>query len=95
MEDIIEGAVQRTDVGSYLALEPTVAERIITKVKNVVEASASLLEGSPILLVSPTTRMYIRRLMERFLPDLVILSHNEIVATAKIKTLKVVGLNAN
>lgn len=95
MEDIIEGAVQKTEVGSYLALEPTVAERIITKVKNVVEASASLLEGSPILLVSPITRMYIRRLMERFLPDLVILSHNEIVATAKIKTLKVVGLNAN
>ena len=95
VEDIIESSVQKTDVTSYLALEPNIAERIITRVKTAVELATPHMEGQPVLLVSPTIRMYLRRLMERFLPDLVILSHNEIAATARIKTLSVVGLNAN
>jgi len=46
-------------------------------------------------LSSPFVRIYLRRLTERFLPDLVVLSHNEVVPTVQIKTLKVVTLNAN
>lgn len=95
VEDIIENSVQKTEITSYLALEPNVAERIINTVKTSIEMVTPQLEGQPVLLVSPTIRMYLRRLMERFLPDLVILSHSEIAATARIKTLKVVGLNAN
>jgi flagellar biosynthesis protein FlhA len=95
VEDIIERSVQKTDVASYLALEPNVAERIITRLKETIDAVTAQLENQPILLVSPTIRMYLRRLTERFLPDLVVLSHNEITATARVKTLKVVGLNAN
>ncbi|MBI5428485.1 MAG: flagellar biosynthesis protein FlhA [Nitrospinae bacterium] len=95
VEDIIERSVQKTDVASYLALEPTVAEKIMTRLKESVDAVTPFLEGQPILLVSPMVRMYLRKLTERFLPDLVVLSHNEVLSTAKIKTLKVVGLNAN
>lgn len=94
VEDLIEGAIQRSDISSYLALEPTVAEKILLKIKESVEAVTPLVETAPVLLSSPVVRMYIRKLTERFLPDLAVLSHNEIVPTAQIKTLRVVSLNA-
>lgn len=95
VEDIIAGSIQKSESASFLALEPKVAERIITRLKETMDAIIPTLDTAPILLASPMIRMYIRRLTERFMPDLVILSHNEILPTVKIKTLKVVGLNAN
>ncbi|QPJ62730.1 MAG: flagellar biosynthesis protein FlhA [Candidatus Nitronauta litoralis] len=94
VEVLIEGAVQKSDVSSYLALEPTVAEKILMKIKEGVEAITPLVETSPILLASPIVRLYLRKLTERFMPDLVILSHNEIMPSVPIKTLRVVTLNA-
>jgi len=60
-----------------------------------VESITPRIETVPVLLASPFVRIYLRRLTERFLPDLVVLSHNEVVSTVQIKTLKVVTLNAS
>ncbi len=95
VEDVIAGSIQKTETTTYLALEPTVAEKIITQLKNTVDSITPMLETPPVLLASPMIRMYVRKLTERFMPDLAILSHNEILPTVQIKTLKVVGLNAN
>jgi flagellar biosynthesis component FlhA len=37
----------------------------------------------------------LRKFVERFIPDLAVLSHSEIIPSVQIKTLKVVDLNAN
>ncbi|MFQ5672371.1 MAG: flagellar biosynthesis protein FlhA [Nitrospinales bacterium] len=95
VEDIIAGSIQKTETASFLALEPKVAERIITRLKEAVEVVVPQIETPPVLLASPVIRSYVRRLTERFLPELVILSHNEISPSVQIKTLKVVALNAN
>ena len=95
VEDMIANSIQRTEQSSFLSLEPTVAEKVIVNLKEAAESIAANLETPPILLASPMIRMYIRKLTERFLPDLVVLSHNELIPTIQIKTLKVIGLNAN
>ncbi|MEE2987592.1 MAG: flagellar biosynthesis protein FlhA [Nitrospinota bacterium] len=95
VEDILEGSVQKTEVTSYLALEPNVAEKILTLLREAIETVTPNLDTSPLLLVSPLIRLPFRRFVERFIPDLVIVSHSEIVPTVQIKTLKVVNLNAN
>ena len=95
VEDILEGSVQKTEVTSYLALEPNVAEKILTLLREAIETVTPKLDTSPLLLVSPLIRLPFRRFVERFIPDLVIVSHSEIVPTVQIKTLKVVNLNAN
>lgn len=95
VEELIRQSIQKTEVSSYLALEPTVAEKILAKIRETVEAITPSLETAPILLASPLVRMYLRKLTERFLPDLVVLSHSEIVPTVQIRTLRVVTLNAN
>jgi flagellar biosynthesis protein FlhA len=95
IETLIQQAIQKTELSSYLALEPTVAEKILSKIREGVETITPMLETAPVLLASPLVRMYLRKLTERFLPDLVVLSHSEIVPTVQIRTLRVVTLNAN
>jgi len=39
--------------------------------------------------------MHIRKFTERFIPDLIIISHSEVAPSVQIKTLGIVNLNAN
>jgi len=94
IENVIEGSIQKTEVSSYLALEPSIAERILAKLKESIEDQGPKMEALPILLASPGIRMHLRRFTERFLPDLVVLSHSEVLPSVQINTLKVVTLNA-
>jgi len=92
VEGVIEGSIQKNELSSYLALEPTVAERLLARLKEAVEALGPKLETSPVLLAPPGIRMHLRRFTERFMPDLVVLSHSEVLPSVQIRTLKVVSL---
>jgi flagellar biosynthesis protein FlhA len=47
----------------------------------------------PIILCSPGIRPHLKKLTERFIPTLVVLSHNEIDKRVKLKSLGVASLN--
>ena len=95
IEDAIEGSIQRSEGGAFLALEPNVAERFLTRLKAMIENITPNIETSPVLLASPGLRMHIRKFTERFLPELVVISHSEVASSVQIKNLGVVDLNAN
>jgi flagellar biosynthesis protein FlhA len=95
VEEIIQKSIQRTEVNSFLALEPTIAEKLLVELQGAVEAMSPQMETSPVLLASPGIRHHLRKFLERFIPDLAVLSHSEIIPSVQIKTLKVVDLNAN
>ncbi len=48
--------------------------------------------GQPILLTSPTVRRHIFKLVSRFIPQLIVLSHNEITADARVQSVATVEL---
>ena len=89
LEDTLTKAVQHTEHGSYLALDPKLAQRFITELTRAVEAIVQY-QHAPLLLTSPLTRPHVKRLTEPYLPQLVVLSHNDIVANVRIKNLGVV-----
>ena len=95
VEELIQSSIQKTELASFLALEPTVAEKLLLKLQEAVEAITPQMETSPVLLASPGIRHHLRKFVERFIPDLAVLSHSEIIPSVQIKTLKVVDLNAN
>ena len=95
VEELIQSSIQKTELSSFLALEPTVAEKLLIKLQEAVEAITPQMETSPVLLASPGIRHHLRKFVERFIPDLAVLSHSEIIPSVQIKTLKVVDLNAN
>lgn len=92
IEELISNAIQHTEHESYLSLEPTIAQRILTQLNKAMEKFTSM-NYQPLLLCSPGVRPHLKKLTERFLPTLVILSHNEIDKRVKLKSLGVISLS--
>jgi flagellar biosynthesis protein FlhA len=92
LESTVQDSLHRSGEGSYLALDPTIAQAMF----------GSLTEGmqkfnggtSPVLLCAPTIRPHVKKLTERYLPSLVVLSHNEIAANLKVRSLGTVNVHA-
>ncbi len=89
IEDQIAQAIQDTGHGTYLGLDPEMAQAIINKVEGLMEMFA-INNYQPILLCSPLIRPHMKRLTERFIPSLVVLSHNEISPDVRIESLGIV-----
>lgn len=90
-ENIISSAVQRNDRGSYVTLEPNNMQRLINSL-NVELPKLTNLGYQPIVLTSPAVRLYFRKLIERSIPGIVVLSHAEIQPDVEIQVLGVVKI---
>ena len=93
VEDMIAEAIQPSDQGNFLAIEPAAAQQIITSIRSMSERFSSS-GAQPVLLASPSIRRHVRKLIERFVPHMAVLSHNEIPQNIKIQSLGVVSFNA-
>ncbi len=94
IDGMISHSIQHTEHGSYLALEPEKSNKILMTLNKEVNSVGK--QGLvPILLTSPVSRAYMKRLTERYMPDLVVLSHNEIPPDITIKNLGMVRVDAN
>ncbi len=69
-----------------LAMAPTRLQQFIGTVRQTYDRLAAMGE-SPVLLVSPPVRSYVRSVVERFRASTTVLSQNEIHPKARIKTL--------
>ncbi|QGH34551.1 flagellar biosynthesis protein FlhA [Gracilibacillus salitolerans] len=91
VEKLIAEHIQQTEHGSYLAMDPDTQQRVIHSVSENVE-NISLQEETPVILCSPTIRMYFKQLLDRFYPHVNVLSYNEIEPTAEIQSIGVVNV---
>ncbi|NQU43991.1 flagellar biosynthesis protein FlhA [bacterium] len=91
IEEVINRATQQTDQGTLLALEPALARRIIEAIQGGVE-QCSILQTTPVIACLPVIRRQVRRLTEKFFPNLIVLSHNEIAPTAQIESVGIIRL---
>jgi len=69
-----------------LSMQPTRLQEFITALRNTFERQAMMGE-TPVLLISPGIRPYVRSIVERFRPMTVVMSQNEVHPKAKIKTV--------
>ncbi|MFC0524155.1 flagellar biosynthesis protein FlhA [Pontibacillus salicampi] len=91
VEKTIAEHVQQTEHGSYLALDPETQQSIIQSVAQQVE-QLSLQEETPIVLCSPAVRMYVKQLLDRFLPQVAVLSYNELEPSIEVQSVGVVNV---
>ncbi|WP_420912385.1 flagellar biosynthesis protein FlhA [Mesobacillus campisalis] len=92
LEKKVAESVHRTEQGNYLSLDPATSQTIYQTISE----QAQQLQASgvqPILLTSPAIRMYIRQFLERYLPDLTVLSYNELEPDIEIQSVGVVNLS--
>ncbi|MDI6638750.1 MAG: flagellar biosynthesis protein FlhA [Bacillota bacterium] len=94
IEEEIARSIEGRGAGEAPALEPGLVQSIVRAVSRAVEGMAS--EGyQPILLTRPEVRPYLRRIVERVLPDVVVLSYNEMARDQKVRSVGTVRLNEN
>ncbi len=86
VEDIIRESIQKTEQGNYLHLEPDLGKHIIEATQKIVERITA--EGyQPIILCAPVIRRHLRHLLERFMPQITVLSNNELPNQIQIQAL--------
>ena len=87
LEEKLLSSVVKTDHGAVLALEPSQAQRLASKLAEAFAAAVA----QPVLVCSPMLRPHLFRLFARVLPQMGVISHTEIppqVHVAAVTTLE-------
>ena len=90
VEAEIRSSIEQSDAGSYLNLDPMVAQKILANLREAVRAVPAGV--TPTVIASPFIRLYFKRLTERILRDLAVVSYAELSPEISVKTLGVVQL---
>lgn len=86
VENLIMGAVKKMDNGSYLALDQESIQNIVIASTNEIDKIRDLVP-SPVVLTSPIVRIYYKKLIDQFCPNVNVLSFNEIDSNIQIQAL--------
>jgi len=92
VEEILLKGIQKTEHGSYLSVDPGIADSIITSIKAEAEKAMSK-NIQPILLTSPIVRRHLRKMVEYFVPSLMVLSQSELLTDIGFKSIGKVTLS--
>jgi len=92
LEQMIMDSVQKTEVGAYLTIEPSVINKIINNLARHVEKIVQL-GKQPVVLASPVVRLYFKRLTEQSIPGLVVLSYNELDPGMEVNSVGMVSVS--
>ncbi len=86
VEEIINQSLLQTEQGVQLALDPSYGHGLVTSIAEKIETHPEV-AGQPILLTSPMSRRHIFKLVNRFIPQLVVISHSELGSDIAINTV--------
>jgi flagellar biosynthesis protein FlhA len=84
VEQQLTEALKQTDQGTMIAMEPVRAQQLLQRLAGEMERVAGL-GHAPVLLCSARLRLAVRRLTERVLPNLVVLSFSEIATGVDVQ----------
>jgi flagellar biosynthesis protein FlhA len=85
VEQQLTEALKQTDQGTMVAMEPAKAQHLLQRLAAEMEKVATL-GHPPVLLCSARLRLAVRRLTERVLSNLVVLSFNEIAPGVEVQS---------
>ena len=91
VENIFQESIKRTESGSYLAMEPGLAHKIIQSINKAAEKGVAA-EGQPVLLTSPLIRQHLAQLLSRFLPTMPVVSQAEIPSDIRLESVAMVEI---
>ena len=93
-EDLVLRSLQATESGGAptLALEPELARRLVVRIREQWELHQS--GGTFVLLAPPLARAPLRRLIERTLPRLAVVSSAELLPTVHIERIGTVDIRS-
>ncbi|MGV7221891.1 MAG: FHIPEP family type III secretion protein [Nitrospinales bacterium] len=94
-EESISNGLEDIDETPTLVFEPEISEKLLNNIEETIQAVSQNFEGPPIILTSPLIRRSLKNFTLPYLPELSIVSYDEIIPTIQINTLKVISLDEN
>ena len=91
LEEKLTRGIQKSEHGSFLSLDPGFLQQFLQAISDEVKRSVSL-GYHPVLLCSPAIRRHLRKLLERFLPDVAVISHNELSNSLEIRSISIIRM---
>lgn len=91
IEDTISQSIQHTELESFVSPDPNMVKKLIGSLQRLI-ANFEATGLSPVILCSPLVRCHLRKILEKFIPNVVVLAHNEITRDVNIKSFGVVEL---
>jgi flagellar biosynthesis protein FlhA len=88
-EKTIMDSVQAAESGNATALEPRVLQQMFRSLSAGIEKMAGV-GRQPLVLCSPNVRPYFKKLIERFIPHLTVLSFSELLPRTEIQSVGVI-----
>lgn len=92
IESAISAAIQQTEQGSHFALAPVTAQKIVNNLARLLEKSSSL-NFQPVIVCSAHIRSHFKKLVDQFVPNISVLSYNEILSNVEIQSLGTLELS--
>lgn len=90
IEESIANNLIQTEAGQQLS-DPKVTQHILASLNEKIDEATGMGEKM-VVLCSPVIRNHFKRLTEKFIPNLVVVSHNELSPDANIRSLGTVRL---
>jgi flagellar biosynthesis protein FlhA len=90
LEQSLKESLPKNEQGAHLNLDPLRAQQIIEHLRVSVER---MTQGGhqPVVLCSPVLRFYFKRLSEKILPNLTVLSYNELQPEIQVESLGMIS----
>ena len=92
LEKLLTDSFNATNKERIISIEPDIIQKMIKSLAISIEKFSNMSQ-QPVVLCSPHIRNYFKKLTEQFVPDLVVLSFNEILNHINIKSLGTVGIS--
>ena len=77
VENAILASLKKTNIGTSFTLEPSVIQTVLTSLNENLQILQSV-GADPILVTRPGVRIFFKQFIEQFVPDLIVLSWDEI-----------------
>ena len=85
LEERLLGSIVRTDQGAVLALDPSEAQGLASRIAGGLESAVA----QAVLLCTPALRPHLWRLFARVLPHIGVRSHNEVPSHVRVTPVTV------
>ncbi len=85
-ENKIVASVKKSEQGSYLAMDPQTIQQLIASLNEQIERVKDVVP-MPIVLTSPIVRIYFKKLIDQFIPNVTVLSFSEIDNSVQIQAV--------
>jgi flagellar biosynthesis protein FlhA len=86
VEQAILGSIKKGEHGTYMALEPEKVQRIVSNLIDNINRIRDIV-SVPVVLTSPVVRVYLKKMLDQFQPNMTVLSFSEIDPNVQIQAL--------